>query len=196
MRTRRKKGKVITTFWYRRNGHNIEVELRLITNENGQLAYLVEIDEPQITITGLEAEKVRLDTISALDEKCLIEWRKVIRCVVGDLDSRFARSRGDCVQVEFTWEPMEIGTTMSGMKVHRDGEVPGHRDFSRHIHSGDGLNRDDATIDDTPENRAKIETIVQGMRRLSSALSDLLSQDKILTTLENVKVLGLPAPKG
>lgn len=51
-----------------------------------------------------------------------------------------------------------------------------------------------AVIPDTPENRAKLKVISDGLEKLGANLTLLLGQDRIVKTLQDVRTLQLPAP--
>lgn len=210
---RRKHGRVISKIEYNRDGHKVTVDLRLI-ELGGKFSYSVHHDEPRIQFKHDDANAVKAHVMTELERLLTIQWKDVICIAVeaqtnnGHMREKTKRPHIQSVrELKLDVETLQVGTTNTGKLVHRetpfrgmDGQMwnPRISEGLPHIltpaRSSDVTNSQ-AMIDDTPENRAKVKAVQTGIDLLSKQLAELLGQEKIVTTLESVRVLGLPAPE-
>ena len=208
---RRKQGRVISKIEYHRDGHKVTVDLRL-TEQGGKFIYIIDHDEPRIQFRHEDANTVKSYVMTELERLLTIQWKDVI-CIQVEANTQagFIREKAKrphltaTRELKLDVETCQVGTTNTGKLVHRETPWLGLDGQMWNPRISEGLphilhpNRNtdvtsQAMIDDTPENRAKVKAVQQGIDLLSKQLADLLGQEKIVTTLESVRVLGLPAP--
>ncbi len=212
----RKEGKVITKITYYKNGHHIEMELRLI-KAGDKFTYSIQHDEPAISVRNDDPNVAEKMARAELDRTLTIEWKKVLVLEV-DITHEYCRAyssggveRGtlDGVNgrrsVGITVTSWGLGKTNDGKDVHRSNMEDDRHEISQ------GLPRQlrdlaqkrvrglpdasVAVIDDNPENRARIQAVLDALDLLGERLLGLLGQEQVLATLANVQAIGLPAPK-
>jgi hypothetical protein len=188
-------GRKIDSYHYTsKDGVHVEVELRLFG------------DVLIARCPGRELE-VRDKNIADLKRKVAAELERILSIVwepkllVEMTDEGNHHFQGDTHSAGFSlkYSFWEVATT-AGKPISRQVS---ESNCGKH-YVQDGWPGDDGgawatsgvLIDDTPAHRAQLEAINTAIVTLRQQLNKLLSADKILTTLQNVKVLGLPAPKG
>lgn len=191
----RSQGKILLTFPYDRNGHHLTVPLRIRT-VGGRLICFVHLDAPVVRVEGTDPEQVRQQACAELDKVLSIVWKRVLLVHMDNRSETWSRDQQTEAKVRLSWRPLEIGTTSLNETVHRVPALSEHPTHTYPTHQGDGVDDSEAMIDDTPENRAKLEAVSAAIHLLGQRLEDLLGQKNILSTLANVQVLGLPMPKG
>ncbi len=207
--TKRKPGKVIDTIEYRERGVVIKVELRLVKDEYDKYTYCVRHEDPRVELNDVDPTSLRKRTIEALREAVVINWTRMIR-IGTKLDlmehTGWGSSSTDQLnglegqrQLSIDLKGYEVGTTHGNKPVFRARAIDGHACADRHTSAGSPIKEGHATCDDsqalipdTKENRAKLRGVIDAFELLSSRLSQLLCQERIEHTLENVRLLGLP----
>ncbi len=192
----RKKGKVVDTWTYSNNGQHLKVPVRVVAKNDG-LWYVVDIDEPIIYQKHRDAAELKTIVWKELDRVLTISWREVYVITVETTNGAvYGHQYGDEHEVKFEYEHCEVGTCQNGEFVHRhppNKSFPNHpRDVTRGL---PGRGDKCSMVDATPANKAKIKAVVAAMKQLGKMMKDLMSPEKAQATLDNVKMLGLPAPK-
>lgn len=211
---KRKKGKVIANFDYHSKHTDLKVPIRLVKGRDlrghdtmgssicgDDFYFLVDIDKPEIYIFDSDVKKCEQNARKKLNEVCTVDWKNQIvvtfqlsQTHYNNNDSEMHRSfemryyfvltgvnsAGKDVWMELSDDRRELHASYV-----RTGKPDGFSDEDHHKHTT-------TLIDDTPENVLKLKAILNGLDQLGSRLGDLLRPEKILHTLANVKLLGLP----
>lgn len=115
---------------------------------------------------------------------------KILVSTMRDFSSMSDKDR--CGGLRVQYRLIETTETFDGKAQWRDQD-------SSFVHTGkpdhDDYNSRNVLIDDTPDNRARLDVIVKALTALGSRVADLLSKKKIKTTLAQHKNLLAPPPE-
>lgn len=209
----RKPGRVVGKITYRSTARTIDFELRLVKHPvSDGLFYQVQHfeDALRIDLKDENPETLRKLVLESAEKQLTIEWKRVIVLHVDDRflgDDRHTQLCKGALQ--FSAELWEFGTVKDGSQVSRsiwkDGSAHGSTQRGwpfalgklqkENDHHFESVHTSSSYVEDTPDNRARIESIAKGLTTLSNQMTKLIRPDHILKTLANVRTLGLPAPK-
>lgn len=179
--------------------------------EGEKLLYMVDIDKPQIYVCTDNAEATKKDVFALLDKMLTITWKPMI-LVVSNSQTSYFDHKVDNAALEITIKYADYGVETSGKHLHVDRDRNRTKTIREDLASWgwpgicdvDGQPEEKelgsqivtAAIDDTPENRARVVSIVQGLKNLAKAVSELLAPTRINESLKLMAIpqLALPAP--
>lgn len=191
----RKQGKVVDTWWYTDDGQRIEVPVR-VRQRGSRLVFAVDLDSPTVDVEHADTLELRRLAWAAIKKAVAITWREVyIIEVAGSETESHHTGPGMTEELSFGYDHAEVGTNADGTFVHRAPFNRRYPDHHRHVHGGLPRGGENVSmVDATPENKARIQAVIMSMRRLGEMMAELMSPEKVQRTLENVRLLGLPAP--
>lgn len=137
----------------------------------------------EVLVVGSDIEEVRREAERQFKEKCGVVWTSKILIQMSTDENRW-RENVDSRALEFGYNYVQVGITSSGATVYKSRSHP----TTEQAPTG-------TMIDDTEENREKMQSIIKAFNLLGERLESLLSPKNVEATLANVKLLGLPAPK-
>lgn len=194
-------GKVIQVEKVWVGGKVYELKIRLVDNGRSyskRFTYCVTHDVPPVEVHHDEANQCLKEAEAELRAALAVDWKPaiVIDADTGD-NCRYVGTGGTLFQgrMSLRYSLVDVAKRPDGSDVWRErldsGIVYGSSRKSHHEH--DGTPSGVAVIPDTPENRAKLKVISDGLEKLGANLTLLLSQDRITKTLQDVRTLQLPA---
>lgn len=196
------------TYFVKGTHEKLIVPLRYVERkEYGQFItmFRVDLNEPiPLARENKDAAALQKEVFKELDAFYSIDWQPFFE--VSAEHHQGTRCCNHHSEVSrtliFTYRPVELGTRAAdGAKVHRHPESnwlekgwPEEGGKDRGTFNDDPVHEMVALVPNTPENKEKLDKIVAAMELLAGRMHDLLSPQKILTTLNNIHAV-LPAPK-
>lgn len=167
--------------------------------------------EFNLTVSDPNIRVVRSKILALIEEKVKFEWSPMLEVEVTDFKNsrKLFAHRGDRMMLQIEFTRFEVAER-NGEKYYREpgstGFVKGEKKpKGRHSYGSHGGTVEGneyistAIIKDTPEARAALEKLQEGMTQLSAKVMDILSQgniEKAITgLLTSGSFLALPAPK-
>lgn len=191
-------GKVIQTEKVWVGGKTYELRLRLVDNgrsHSKRFSYLVTHGEPEVSVRGDDPNQCLKQAEVELKAQLAVDWKPaiVVHADAGD-DCHYCGDGTILYQgrMSLRYALVDVAQRLDGTDVWRaPRSAMGVKlnEFTEH----DGTPRG-TVIPDTPENRAKLQIIADGLEKLGANLTLLLAQDRIVKTLQDVRVLALPEP--
>lgn len=198
----RNRGKVIQVEKVWIGGKTYELKLRLVDHgrsHSDRFTYVVTHDDPRVEVDGDDPAACLKAAEKVLREKLSVTWIPSIAVHADSGDSTTYHGSGETLftgRMSLRYSLIDVAKRPDGTDLWRERERTGmvvtsfHRTHAEHNGTPDAT----AVIPDTPENRAKLQVIADGLEKLGSNLTLLLGQDRIVKTLQDVRTLQLPAP--
>lgn len=192
------RGKVVQVEKVRAVGKTYELKLRLLdrgVSHKNRFSYCVTHDDPEIEVHHDDASQCLKEAEAELRSRLAVEWKGAIVIYADSGDSTTYYGDGEILfhgGLSFRYALIEVAKRPDGTDIWRTVEKD--HGFVRHRAERDGTPDATAVIPDTPENRAKLQVIADGLEKLGANLTLLLGQDRIVKTLQDVRTLQLPAP--
>lgn len=192
-------GRVIQVEKVQVNGKTYALKLRLIDrgrSYRARFSYCATHEsDPEVAIYHDDAQTCLKGAESELTARLAVEWKPsiVIYAEAGD-DCSYYGSGSTLFQgrLSFRYAMVDVAKRADGTDVWREPIGAGLVKHGREFHERDGTPHG-TVIPDTPENRAKLQVIADGLEKLAANLTLLLSPDRVAKTLQDVRVLALPA---
>lgn len=202
-------GKRIDKWKVYADGRVAEVTVYLVASTHSGQSFRAECDEHDLLETGTDIAELRKKVETVLTERLAVPWVPKIHVeLTAPATHEDWPQRGGGwklrARLELHAEAYEV-STVNGKEQHRSGGSVsryelrvGREEGSRSTYGGDPHGATTcALIDDTPENRAALLRIEQGMVHLAEGLSKFLEPAAIQATLARLlaggTTLGLPA---
>ncbi len=190
-------GKRIRFEAVRVDGRVYNLDLRCVDHgvtRTQRFTFQVLHEDPPIDERGPDLSVLVRAAETLLRSQLSIEWAPFIEVYVDAEDNCVYASEGEALfqaKLAVRASLLDIGTRPDGTKLHRIRS----KGFgsSTHYTTHDGM-PEDAVVPDTPANRARLQVIADGLQRLATNLTSMLSQDRVLKTLQDVRMLGMLAP--
>lgn len=192
-------GKVVQVEKVWVGGKTFELKLRLVDagrSHSKRFSYSVTHSDPDLVVRGNDPEQCLRDAEVELRAKLAVDWIPSIVIYVESDDNCTYYGSGETLfkgRLSLRYALVDVAKRADGTDVWREPVREGFIKRGREFHEHDGL-PDGTVIADTPENREKLQVISDGLTKLSANLTLLLNQDRIVKTLQDVRVLALPAP--
>lgn len=199
----RNRGKVVQVEKVRILGKTYELKLRLVdhgSSRSGRFTYAVTHDDPAVEVDGEDLSACIKEAERVLTEKLSVVWIPSIAIYADAGDLTVYCGSGETLfagRMSLRYSTIDVAKRQDGTNLWRERVRSGtvvtsfHRSHIEH----DGIpSHATAVIPDTPENRAKLQVIADGLEKLGANLTLLLGQDRIVKTLQDVRTLQLPAP--
>lgn len=195
----RNQGKVISIAKVRVGGKTYELKLRLVdhgSSRTKRFTYRTTHDDPPVEVCHDEANQCLRQAEAELREALSVEWSPAIALFVDSGDQTTYHGSGETLfagRMSIRYSLVDVAKRQDGTNLWRSRERDCGFVSVRHERIGTPPCAT-AVIPDTPENRAKLQVIADGLEKLGANLTLLLSQDRITKTLQDVRTLQLPAP--
>lgn len=194
---RRKNGKVIQVEKITIAGRRMEVPLRLVGSRDHHsqriqdFHYEVHIDDPKVHVTHADPKECLNLAVAALEKLMTIVWEPLIAVRFEEGDECIYHGVGEVIGTG----QLSIRVALVSRGTQKDGHVQFRGTKDEHWSRNVCVDELTTLIPDTPDNRSRVDAIVQGLNLLGQRLRDLLAPDRIAKTLLNLNLLALPAPE-
>lgn len=195
----RHQGKVVQVEKVRVGGKTYELKLRLIDSGHShskRFSYSATHSDPDVVVRGDDPNQCLRDAEAELRAKLTLDWTPSIVIYAEDGDDCSYYGSGATLfqgRLSFRYALVDVAKRADGTDVWREPVRDGFVKRGREFHERDGTPHGTVILD-TPENRAKLQVIADGLEKLAANLTLLLSPDRVAKTLQDVRVLALPAP--
>lgn len=195
----KKPGKIIQVEKVRVGGKTYELKIRLIDrglSHTTRFTYCVTHDDPPIEVRRDEANQCLREAEDELRKALEVEWKPAIAIFAESGDDTTYHGTGQTMfagRMSIRYARVEVAKRQDGTNLWRSAEADSGFIYNRDATDGVPPGAT-AVIPDTPENRAKLKVISDGLEKLGANLTLLLGQDRIVKTLQDVRTLQLPAP--
>ena len=198
----RNRGKVVQVEKVWIGGKTYELKLRMVDHgrsHSKRFTYEVAHENPSVSVTGEDPNDCLQEAEKVLTEKLSVVWIPSIAIHADAGDQTIYSGSGETLfsgRMSLRYSLVDVAKRPDGTDLWRERVRSGMVVASFHKTHREYNGTPDATaiIPDTPENRAKLQVIADGLEKLGSNLTLLLGQDRIVKTLQDVRTLQLPAP--
>jgi hypothetical protein len=179
--------------WRIRNsiGVTVEIPIRLRYVQDKIEFSAVYEGGPVFNFTDIDINVLRQKVKNHCD-KIVQPWTPKLHVNVTSSAEEYGGTRATSLRIAYS--EIEVNCDSEGKPIKRD-KGSSHIIKDAPSEGADGDDEMYALIDNTPENRAKLDNIIAALCALSLRVLELMSPDKILTTIKNSDRL-LPAPGG
>lgn len=200
------------------DGKPVSIEVRVCKKHDGKIFFRASggihgDGEKKIQTDHTDIEKLRDAVKKRLEDNYRIDWSKKLHVRINSefsmMDEEELVSDKHSLmewkaKLEFQINAIETALRANGDKIHRtspfNAPTPNWPDVGGlELKKGESKGWHDidmqVLIDDTPENRAALNTIMEGYKRLNERLCELLNPENAQKTLTNWKIQSLlPGP--
>lgn len=193
-------GKVVQVEKVWVGGKTYQLKLRLIDaghSHSKRFSYSATHLDPDVVVCGDDPNQCLRDAEAELRAKLSLDWiPSIVIYAEGGDDCSYYGSGVTLFQgrLSFRYAMVDVAKRADGTAVWREPVRGGLVKRGREFHERDGTPHGTVILD-TPENRAKLQVIADGLEKLAANLTLLLSPNRVAKTLQDVRVLALPAPR-